>query len=62
MSKLANQKTKSLSQLIKEAGRTCSNPDCDKPLTHYEGLGSDSLCREHQLIQLELQLKSRHFE
>jgi hypothetical protein len=27
----------------------CALEDCDNPLTHYEGPGSDSYCRDHQL-------------
>jgi len=32
---------------------TCSLDGCDKPLSIYEGPGSDSLCRAHQLKQKE---------
>lgn len=31
----------------------CCLDGCDNPLTHYEGPGSDSLCRPHQLKQRE---------
>lgn len=32
---------------------TCSLDGCDKPISIYEGPGSDSLCRAHQLKQKE---------
>lgn len=31
----------------------CSIDGCHNPLTQYEGPGSDSLCRKHQLNQIE---------
>jgi hypothetical protein len=31
----------------------CKLEDCCNPLSDYEGPGSDSLCREHQLEQVE---------
>ena len=31
----------------------CCLDDCDRPLSIYEGLGSNSLCRRHQLRQKE---------
>lgn len=42
---------KSLSQLKKDQGRICSIPGCGKPVTHMQGPGSSSLCRDHQLQQ-----------
>ena len=59
MSKKTNEKMKSMSQLIKDAGKTCKALGCDKPLTHFEGVGADTLCRDHQLIEIELTLNSR---
>jgi 5-methylcytosine-specific restriction endonuclease McrA len=48
-----HDKMKNPAQLSKDMGKTCSIPGCDKPLTHMDGPGSDSLCREHQLYQRE---------
>ena len=45
--------TKSLAQLKKEQGKTCSIPGCGKPLTHMQGPGSEVLCRDHQIQQRE---------
>lgn len=44
---------KSLAQQKKELGKVCSVHGCGKPLTHMKGPGSESLCREHQLGQIE---------
>lgn len=44
---------KPLSQIKKELGRVCSVEGCGQPLTHMQGPGSESLCREHQLLQVE---------
>lgn len=46
-------KPKSLAQIRKELGHTCSIPGCGKPLTNMQGPGSSRLCREHQLAQIE---------
>jgi len=35
------------------SGKCCQLEDCTNPLTHYEGPGSDSYCREHQLLLAE---------
>jgi hypothetical protein len=44
---------KTMGQVIKEQGKTCSIPGCGQPLTHMLGPGSESLCRDHQLEQRE---------
>jgi 5-methylcytosine-specific restriction endonuclease McrA len=44
---------KGLSQLKKDLGKVCSIPGCGNPLTHMQGPGSDTLCRDHQLVQVE---------
>lgn len=44
-------KFKPLSQQRREAGKKCSH--CDEPLTLFQGPGSDTLCRDHQLIMIE---------
>jgi len=44
---------KTLTQLKKEHDKICSVPGCGCPLTQMQGLGSDSLCREHQIQQRE---------
>lgn len=44
---------KSISQLKKDLGKVCSVPGCGKSLTHMQGPGSGSLCRDHQLMQRE---------
>lgn len=46
-------KPKSLAQIRKEIGKTCSIPGCGKPLTNMEGPGANTLCREHQLAQID---------
>lgn len=46
-------KFKSRSQFRKDEGKTCSIPGCDDVLTSFQGPGSDCLCREHQLKQVE---------
>jgi hypothetical protein len=48
-----HDKMKNPAQLSKDMGKTCSIPGCSNPLTHMDGPGSDSLCREHQLYQRE---------
>lgn len=53
MKYLRFDKPKSLAQIRKELGKTCSVPGCCKPLTNMEGPGSNKLCREHQLGQVE---------
>jgi hypothetical protein len=49
----SHDKMKSPAQLSKDLGKTCCIPGCGQPLTHMDGPGSDSLCREHQLYQRE---------
>ena len=44
---------KSMSQLKKDMGKVCSIPGCGMQLTQMQGPGSDTLCREHQLVQVE---------
>lgn len=44
---------KPFSQIKKEGNKVCSVPGCGKPLTHMQGPGSESLCREHQLNLVE---------
>lgn len=44
---------KSISQMKKELGKVCSVPGCGKLLTHMQGPGSGTLCREDQLLQRE---------
>ena len=46
-------KFKSRSQFRKDEGKTCSIPGCNDVLTSFQGPGSDCLCREHQLKQVE---------
>jgi len=53
MRKFNFDKPKSLGQIRKELGKTCSIPGCGKPLTNMLGPGSESLCRDHQLLQIE---------
>ena len=57
-------KFKSNSQIRKEFGKTCNVPGCGQPITAFRGPGSDSLCREHQLKQIEYgglgKMKSMH--
>jgi hypothetical protein len=35
------------------SGKCCRLEDCNNSLTHYEGPGSDSYCRDHQLLLAE---------
>lgn len=44
---------KPFSQVKKDLGKVCSVPGCGQPLTHMLGPGSDSLCRDHQLLHIE---------
>ena len=44
---------KSLRQLQKEAALVCSQPGCTNPLTAVDGPGSNSLCRDHQVLLTE---------
>lgn len=37
----------------KEFGKLCSIDGCDNPITPFKGPGSDCLCRDHQLKQVE---------
>ena len=53
MRKFIFDKPKNLSQLRKELGKTCSVPGCEKSLTNMEGPGANTLCRDHQLTQVE---------
>jgi hypothetical protein len=53
MRKLRFDKPKSLAQIRKELGKTCSVPRCGKPLTNMMGPGNASLCRDHQVEQRE---------
>lgn len=53
MRELIFDKPKSLAQIRKELGKTCTVPGCGKPLTNMLGPGSDTLCRDHQLLQVE---------
>lgn len=46
-------KPKSLAQIRKELDKCCSIPGCGKPLTNMLGPGQDTLCRDHQLLQIE---------
>lgn len=50
-----DDKRKSQSVIKKQLAQhlICCLDGCDNPLTHYEGPGSDSLCRKHQLKQRE---------
>lgn len=41
------------SQIRREMGKTCSIDGCNEPLTIYQGVGSKSLCRKHQVNQRE---------
>ena len=42
---------KSIGQIKKDMGKKCKI--CQKPVTTFKGPGSDCLCREHQLAQVE---------
>lgn len=44
---------KSESQIRKEIGKVCSIDGCNEPITIYQGVGSKSLCRNHQIKQRE---------
>lgn len=44
-------KLKSPAQVKRDIGKICKV--CGKPVTMFEGPGSDCLCREHQLTQAE---------
>lgn len=44
---------KTMAQIKKDLGKTCSVPGCGQPLTNMQGPGSGVLCREHQLFQRE---------
>jgi hypothetical protein len=44
---------KSRSHLRKTVGKICNVPGCNNPLTIFNGPGSDTLCREHQLNLVE---------
>lgn len=49
----ADLKVKSVAQLRKDDGKTCSLPGCSDPLTPLTGIGSNKLCKEHQKMQRE---------
>ena len=53
MRSMQHDKMKSLSVLEKYFGRTCMLDDCDEPVSHMDGPGSNVLCRDHQLQQKE---------
>jgi hypothetical protein len=44
-------KFKNPGQLSRDMGKCCKV--CDKPVSQFEGPGSDVLCREHQIMQRE---------
>lgn len=44
---------KNRSQLRADQGKTCTIDGCDNPITAFRGPGSDCLCREHQIDQVE---------
>jgi hypothetical protein len=46
-------KEKSRYQIRRDAGKTCNIPGCCEPLTAFLGPGATTLCREHQLAQIE---------
>jgi len=46
-----NDKPKTVAQIRKDLGKGCMI--CGRPLTQMQGLGSETLCREHQLQQRE---------
>ena len=46
-------KLKNQNQLRKELGKTCTIEGCMNPLTHMQGPGKDSCCRDHQLNLVE---------
>jgi len=46
-------KLKNIGQLKQERNLTCSIPGCGKKLTHLQGPGSQSFCRDHQLALVE---------
>lgn len=46
-------KPKSVSQLLKEQGKTCIIPGCNNPLTQMKGPGESTLCRDCQLKSIE---------
>lgn len=53
MRSLTEDKLKPQWQIQQEIGKTCSIDGCNNPLTVYPGVGSKSLCREHQIGQRE---------
>ena len=46
------RKSQSVIKRQVESRLICCIDGCDRPLSHYEGPGSDSLCRRHQLDQV----------
>jgi len=42
---------KTASQIRKDLGKTCKV--CNKPISNFQGPGSDVLCRDHQIAQRE---------
>jgi len=48
-----HDRVKSRAQLRKTVGKICNVPGCNNPLTIFEGPGSISLCRDHQLKLVE---------
>lgn len=46
-------KKKTNAQIRKGLGKACSIPGCGAPLTLFQGPGSGSLCRDHQVDQRE---------
>jgi hypothetical protein len=47
------QKSNAVLKIQFASGYTCKLEDCDKPLSQYEGPGSNCLCRDHQLQTVE---------
>jgi len=46
-----HDKIKNPGQLKRDLGKACKV--CGKPVSQFEGPGSDALCREHQILQRE---------
>ncbi len=49
MRKMIWDQQKTITQLRRDQGKTCTIPGCNSPVTHMQGPGSSTLCREHQL-------------
>lgn len=46
-------KPKTITQIKSDMGKKCKLDGCNNHLTHMQGPGQSSLCRDHQLMQRE---------